>query len=588
MIAKNAFSPRSSGPGEIEHRATECPQEHRRPLDLQWLVGQADQVVLADEGLDAAVLLAAEIEQVRAGGVVGGDGIEHTTDQRRVVALGRRRLVGEPCRPGVTGQADHLGANEIEFALGLLEDPFRRQLGRAHRMNHLAREHLRAEARLALARGQDDVPQMGREVVERGTGRGRRGVEAWSDRGDGGIGRGVVGRRERIGDELLDAGQLADRGLGLEAPDRSTVAADETRLGALEHGRDPLKATGEGGQPVGDRRELAGHEREQTVTEEIDPLERVPRLLAQLDLGEAMGFELHDHEVAIDGVVGGKVGHRAEHRQPAIDEVEAGVAAGLARVGPAIVVSVIPERRRPGGLDDDELVEEGLELALEVGHGRILRSGAPLPSRACPHRPRPGSCPSPWTGRSSAWSRWPRRTSMTSRGWPSMTRSGAGRSRGRRTTRVSGRGWRRPWPMPRPAREVPFATIDVATGRAVGSSRFMTIVPEHKRLEIGWTWLGREAQRTGANRAAKLLQLTHAFEKLDAERVEFKTHARNEASRAALLGIGATFEGVLRHHTFMPDGSNRDSAFYSVLAGEWPAVKARLEAGLANRSAGRR
>jgi RimJ/RimL family protein N-acetyltransferase len=128
--------------------------------------------------------------------------------------------------------------------------------------------------------------------------------------------------------------------------------------------------------------------------------------------------------------------------------------------------------------------------------------------------------------------------------------------------------------------EVPFATIDVATGAAIGSSRFMTIVPEHRRLEIGWTWIGTAYQRTGANRAAKYLQLRHAFETLDAERVEFKTHARNLASRAALLGIGATFEGVLRHHTIMPDGSNRDSAFYGVIASEWPRVKARLEASL--------
>ena len=128
--------------------------------------------------------------------------------------------------------------------------------------------------------------------------------------------------------------------------------------------------------------------------------------------------------------------------------------------------------------------------------------------------------------------------------------------------------------------EVPFATIDLASGRAIGSSRFMTIAPEHRRLEIGWTWVGTEFQRTGANREAKLLQLTHAFETLDAERVEFKTHARNLASRAALLGIGATFEGVLRHHTIMPDGSNRDSAFYGVIAPEWPAVKARLQAKL--------
>ena len=129
--------------------------------------------------------------------------------------------------------------------------------------------------------------------------------------------------------------------------------------------------------------------------------------------------------------------------------------------------------------------------------------------------------------------------------------------------------------------EVPFATLDAASGRAIGSTRFMTIAPEHRRLEIGWTWVGTEYQRTGANREAKLLQLTHAFETLGAERVEFKTHARNERSRGALLGIGATFEGVLRHHTIMPDGSNRDSAFYSVLAGEWPAVKARLQGLLA-------
>jgi RimJ/RimL family protein N-acetyltransferase len=129
--------------------------------------------------------------------------------------------------------------------------------------------------------------------------------------------------------------------------------------------------------------------------------------------------------------------------------------------------------------------------------------------------------------------------------------------------------------------EVPFATIDLGTERAIGSSRFMTIAPEHRRLEIGWTWIGTAYQRTGANRAAKYLQLRHAFETLDAERVEFKTHARNLASRAALLGIGATFEGVLRHHTIMPDGSNRDSAFYGVLASEWPRVKARLEASLA-------
>ena len=131
--------------------------------------------------------------------------------------------------------------------------------------------------------------------------------------------------------------------------------------------------------------------------------------------------------------------------------------------------------------------------------------------------------------------------------------------------------------------EQPFATIDRGSGRAIGSSRFLSIVPEHRRLEIGWTWVATAFQRTGANREAKLLQLTHAFETLGANRVEFKTHAKNERSRAALAGIGATFEGILRAHMIMPDGTLRDSAYFSVLADEWPAVKAGLQANLAAR-----
>ena len=105
-------------------------------------------------------------------------------------------------------------------------------------------------------------------------------------------------------------------------------------------------------------------------------------------------------------------------------------------------------------------------------------------------------------------------------------------------------------------------------------------MPEHKRLEIGWTWVGTAYQRSGANREAKLLQLTHAFETLEANRVEFKTHSRNEPSRNALAGIGATFEGVFRHHMIMPDGSLRDSAYFSITNVEWPTVKARLMAGM--------
>jgi RimJ/RimL family protein N-acetyltransferase len=128
--------------------------------------------------------------------------------------------------------------------------------------------------------------------------------------------------------------------------------------------------------------------------------------------------------------------------------------------------------------------------------------------------------------------------------------------------------------------ELPFATIDRATGRPIGSTRFLSIVPEHRRLEIGWTWVGRAWQRSGVNREAKLLQLTHAFETLGANRVEFKTDSRNEASRAALLGIGAAFEGIFRNHMVMPDGPLRHSAYYAVVAEDWPVVKARIEASL--------
>jgi RimJ/RimL family protein N-acetyltransferase len=128
--------------------------------------------------------------------------------------------------------------------------------------------------------------------------------------------------------------------------------------------------------------------------------------------------------------------------------------------------------------------------------------------------------------------------------------------------------------------EMPFATVDRASGRAVGSSRFMSIVPEHRRLEIGWTWLGGAYHRTGVNREAKYLQLRHAFEVLGANRVEFKTDALNERANPALLGIGATFEGTFRDHMVMPDGRLRSSNYYSVIAPEWPAVKARLEAAM--------
>lgn len=134
--------------------------------------------------------------------------------------------------------------------------------------------------------------------------------------------------------------------------------------------------------------------------------------------------------------------------------------------------------------------------------------------------------------------------------------------------------------------ELPFATVDRSTGKAIGSTRFMSIVPEHRRLEIGWTWVARAWHRRGANREAKYLQLRHAFEDLGANRVEFKTDSLNERANPALLGIGATFEGTFRSHMIMPGDRLRHSNYYSVLVEEWPAVKARLEAALAEGSPG--
>jgi RimJ/RimL family protein N-acetyltransferase len=102
-----------------------------------------------------------------------------------------------------------------------------------------------------------------------------------------------------------------------------------------------------------------------------------------------------------------------------------------------------------------------------------------------------------------------------------------------------------------------------------------------RRVEIGWTWLGRPWQRTGLNVEAKCLMLRHAFETLGLNRVELKTDALNAASRRAILGIGATEEGVLRRHMMTSRGRVRDTVLFSIVADDWPSVRARLEARLA-------
>jgi RimJ/RimL family protein N-acetyltransferase len=125
--------------------------------------------------------------------------------------------------------------------------------------------------------------------------------------------------------------------------------------------------------------------------------------------------------------------------------------------------------------------------------------------------------------------------------------------------------------------EGPFVTRLNADGRLVGSSRFLNVRPADRVVEIGWTWLNPRAWRSGANVEAKLLMMGHAFETLDCVRVEFKTDARNERSRAALAALPAHFEGILRNHMIVPDVGQRDSAYFSVIPSEWPAVRGNLE-----------
>ena len=139
---------------------------------------------------------------------------------------------------------------------------------------------------------------------------------------------------------------------------------------------------------------------------------------------------------------------------------------------------------------------------------------------------------------------------------------------------------------------VPFATVQRATGRVIGSTRFFNFEyfrwPDGVRaapqppdaVEIGWTWLAADAQRTAANTDAKLLMLTHAFESWRVLRVNLRTDARNARSRAAIERLGARLDGILRAHLPAADGGVRDTATYSLLASEWPAAKARLSARL--------
>jgi RimJ/RimL family protein N-acetyltransferase len=130
---------------------------------------------------------------------------------------------------------------------------------------------------------------------------------------------------------------------------------------------------------------------------------------------------------------------------------------------------------------------------------------------------------------------------------------------------------------------LPFAILEKATGRAIGSTRYGNIDRVHHRVEIGWTWVARDWQGTAMNTEAKYLLLKHAFETLGCLRVELKTDSLNEQSRAAILRIGAKEEGIFRNHMITESGRIRHSVYFSIIESEWPAVKARLETMLNSR-----
>ncbi len=128
--------------------------------------------------------------------------------------------------------------------------------------------------------------------------------------------------------------------------------------------------------------------------------------------------------------------------------------------------------------------------------------------------------------------------------------------------------------------DLPFAVVHLATGRAIGMTRYLNIEPANRSLEIGGTWYAVAYQRTAVNTECKYLLLAHAFETLGCVRVQIKTDRRNERSQRAIERLGAVREGLLRNHNILPDGTLRDSVFYSILPAEWPAVKANLLAAL--------
>ena len=458
-------------------------------------------------------------------------------------------------------------------------------------------EQLRAEAALAVARGQDDLAQVG---LEGGQGARRAAAAASAAaaraRRPRGRSRASSAGGQRLGDELLDAGQLAERRLGLEPADRAAGIADERSP------RPPSRTAGSASsrpadrrQAIGEWRELAGEQREQAVADEVDPIERVPGVLAQLRRRRT--GRPRARRSAGRGRSPRRRRGRSSRRtsaEPALGEgraarpgrprVRSGQRASWA-CSPTAVAYVGWRRKNSSRKASTRAAKSDMAASLRAWHGI-----APTGSSA--------------TAGSTATI-----AAMPSQTWvePVVLEGSRVRLEPLRADHLDDLSlvafdpplWR--WTIMGPQDEAglrrwletalanaeagterPFATIDVAIGpgRSAAAATCRSC-PSTAASRSAGRGSARRSSGRGANREAKLLQLTHAFETLGANRVEFKTHSRNERSRTALAGIGATFEGVFRNHMIMPDGSIRHSAYFSVTAEEWPAVKAALVARLA-------
>ena len=148
---------------------------------------------------------------------------------------------------------------------------------------------------------------------------------------------------------------------------------------------------------------------------------------------------------------------------------------------------------------------------------------------------------------------------------------------------LAGTGSLEPWfvearRLEKAAQQLPFAIRTTRGGALIGSTRYLNIAPEHRRLEVGWTWLAPNHWGGRANAAAKLLLFEHAFETLGAQRVELRTDALNQRARRAILKLGVVEEGLLRRHMVVAGGRVRDTVQFAVVDETWPAVRAKLEA----------